>query len=147
MKLTALILLFCSVAGAQDYGAYGFSAEQERELREVVAVMQPTKYPALGIVMLPTSEFRIQKMQLARRGFMANNGSPMNIGRAFVIPGIQRIYIDAGLWDARRVFFRVLAHELGHIAATSTSEAEADNIAKPMINRLKEREQHEVGNR
>jgi hypothetical protein len=62
----------------------------------------------------------------------------MNMGRGFTLKGSRRIYMDGGAWDNQWGFFDVLAHELGHYAAQGTSEEEADHMAKPYRERLKQ---------
>jgi hypothetical protein len=122
---------------ANSYTVIGATPEQEALVRAQIQVMQPEVYP-LRVLFVPHWKY-METARIFRLHVPAGYTSAMFThlpSRSVFIDGDRYVSDDSlGYW---------LAHELGHVAANSTSESDADRAAREYRKRRKDAHKPDV---
>jgi hypothetical protein len=115
---------------ANSYTVLGATAEQEALLRAQIRVMQPDVYP-LRVLFVPHWKY-IDTARTFRLHVPAGYTSAMLTH----LPS-RSVFIDSDRYVSDDSLGYWVAHELGHLAANSASESDADKAAREYRKRLK----------
>jgi hypothetical protein len=122
---------------ANSYAVIGATPKQEALVRAHIQVMQPDVYP-LRVLFVPHWKY-IETARIFRLHVPAGYTSAMFThlpSRSVFIDGDRYVSDDSlGYW---------LAHELGHLAANSASESDANKAARDYRKRLKDASKPDV---
>jgi len=122
---------------ANSYAVIGATPKQEALVRAHIQVMQPDVYP-LRVLFVPHWKY-IETARIFRLHVPAGYTSAMFThlpSRSVFIGGDRYVSDDSlGYW---------LAHELGHLAANSASESDANKAARDYRKRLKDASKPDV---
>jgi hypothetical protein len=116
---------------ANSYAVLGASTEQEALVREQIRVMQPEVYP-LRVLFVPH-----WKYMDAVRAFHLHLPTGYT-SKLFTHLSSRSVFIDRDRYVSDDSLGYWMAHELGHLAANSASESDADKAAREYRKRLKE---------
>ena len=116
---------------ANSYTVLGATAEQEALVRVQIRVMQPDVYP-LRVLFVPHWKY-IDTARTFRLHVPAGYTSAM-----FTHLPSRSVFIDSDRYMSDDSLGYWVAHELGHLAANSASESEADKAAREYRKRLKD---------
>lgn len=116
---------------AINYTVLGATPEQEALVRTRLRVMQPGVYP-LRVLFVPHWKY-IDTARIFRLHVPAGYTSAM-----FTHLPSRSVFIDSDRFVSDDSLGYWLAHELGHLAANSASENEADKAAREYRKRLKD---------
>jgi hypothetical protein len=114
-----------------SYTVLGATAQQEALVRAQVCVMQPEVLP-LRIIFVPHWKY-IDTTRTFRLHVPARYTSSM-----FAHLPSRTVFIDSDRYVSDDSLGYWLAHELGHLAANSASESDADKAAREFRKRLKD---------
>jgi hypothetical protein len=116
---------------ANSYTVLGATAEQEALVRTQIRVMQPGVYP-LRVLLVPHWKY-IDTARIFHLHVPAGYTSAM-----FTHLPSRSVFIDSDRYVSDDSLGYWLAHELGHLAANSASENDADKAARDYRKRLKD---------
>jgi hypothetical protein len=116
---------------ANNYAVLGATPEQEALVRAQIRVMQPDVYP-LRVLFVPHWKY----MDTART-FRLHVPSGYTSAMFTHLPS-RSVFIDSDRYVSSDSLGYWLAHELGHLAANSASESDADKAAREYRKRLKQ---------
>jgi hypothetical protein len=116
---------------ANNYAVLGATPEQEALARAQIRVMQPDVYP-LRVLFVPHWKY----MDTART-FRLHVPSGYTSFMFTHLPS-RSVFIDSDRYVSNDSLGYWLAHELGHLAANSASESDADKAAREYRKRLKQ---------
>ena len=116
---------------ANSYTVIGATAEQEALVRAQIRVMQPEVYP-LRVLFVPHWKY-IDTARAFRLHVPAGYTSAM-----FTHLPSRSVFIDSDRYVSDDSLGFWVAHELGHLAANSASENDADKAAREYRKRLKD---------
>ncbi len=122
---------------ANSYAVLGASPEQEALVRAQIRVMQPEVYP-LRVLFVSHWKY-IDTTRIFRLHVPAGYTSAM-----FTHLPSRSVFIDSGRYVSDDSLGYWLAHELGHLAANSASENDADKAAREYRKRLKDARKPDV---
>jgi hypothetical protein len=122
---------------ANSYAVLGATPEQEALVRAQIRVMQPDVYP-LRVLFVPHWKY-IDTARAFRLHVPAGYTSAM-----FTHLPSRSVFIDSDRYVSDDSLGYWLAHELGHLAANSVSESEADKAAREYRKRLKDARKPDV---
>jgi hypothetical protein len=114
-----------------SYTVLGATSEQEHLVRAQIRIMQAEVYP-LRVLFVPHWKY-IDTARIFRLHVPAGYTSAM-----FTHLPSRSVFIDADRYVSNDSLGYWLAHELGHMAANSTSERDADKAAREYRKRLKQ---------
>jgi hypothetical protein len=120
-----------------SYTVLGATAQQEALVRAQMRVMQPEVLP-LRIMFLPHWKY-IDTTRTFRLHVPAGYTSAM-----FTHLPSRSVFIDSDRYVSDDSLGYWLAHELGHLAANSASESDADKAAREFRKRLKDARKPDV---
>jgi hypothetical protein len=115
---------------ANSYTVLGATPEQEALVRAQIRVMQPDVYP-LRVLFVPHWKY-IDTARTFRLHVPAGYTSAM-----FTHLPSRSVFIDSDRYVSDDSLGYWVAHELGHLAANSASESDADKAAREYRKRLK----------
>jgi len=115
---------------ASSYTVLGATPEQEALVRAQIRVMQPDVYP-LRVLFVPHWKY-IDTARTFRLHVPAGYTSAM-----FTHLPSRSVFIDSDRYVSDDSLGYWVAHELGHLAAKSASESDADKAAREYRKRLK----------
>jgi len=115
---------------ANSYTVLGATAKQEALVRAQIRVMQPDVYP-LRVLFVPHWNY-IDTTRTFRLHVPAGYTSAM-----FTHLPSRSVFIDSDRSVSDDSLGYWVAHELGHLAANSASEADADKVAREYRKRLR----------
>jgi hypothetical protein len=115
---------------ANSYTVLGATPEQEALVRAQIRVMQPDVYP-LRVLFVPHWKY-IDTARTFRLHVPAGYTSAM-----FTHLPSRSVFMDSDRYVSDDSLGYWVAHELGHLAANSTSESDADKAAREYRKRLK----------
>jgi len=116
---------------ANSYAVLGGTPEQEALVRSHIRVMQPVVYP-LRVLFVPHWKY-IDAARIFRLHVPAGYTSAM-----FTHLPSRSVFIDRDRYASDDSLGYWVAHELGHLAANSASESDADKAARQYRKRLKD---------
>ena|ERR1700674_2564958 len=116
---------------ANSYAVLGATPEQEALVRSHIRVMQPVVYP-LRVLFVPHWKY-IDAARIFRLHVPAGYTSAM-----FTHLPSRSVFIDRDRYASDDSLGYWVAHELGHLAANSASESDADKAARQYRKRLKD---------
>jgi hypothetical protein len=116
---------------ANNYAVLGATPEQEALVRAQIRVMQLDVYP-LRVLFVPHWKY----MDTART-FRLHVPSGYTSAMFTHLPS-RSVFIDSDRYVSNDSLGYWLAHELGHLAANSASESDADKAAREYRKRLKQ---------
>jgi len=116
---------------ANTYTVLGATLEQETLVRDQIRVMQPEVYP-LRVLFVPHWKY-MDTARIFRLHVPAGYTSAM-----FTHLPSRSVFIDSDRYVSDDSLGYWVAHELGHLAANSASEREADKAAREYRKRLKD---------
>jgi hypothetical protein len=116
---------------ANSYTVIGATPEEEALVRAQIQVMQPEVYP-LRVLFVPHWKY-METARIFRLHVPAGYTSAM-----FTHLPSRSVFIDRDRYVSDDSLGYWLAHELGHLAANSTSESDADKAAREYRKRLKD---------
>ena len=116
---------------ANSYTVIGASPEQEALVRARIQGMQPEVYP-LRVLFVPHGKY-VETARIFRLHVPAGYTSAM-----FTHLPSRSVFIDSDRYVSADSLGYWLAHELGHLAANSASENDADKAAHEYRKRFKE---------
>ncbi len=122
---------------ANSYAVLGATPEQEALVRAQIRVMQPDVYP-LRVLFVPHWKY-IYTARTFRLQVPAGYTSAM-----FTHLPSRSVFIDSDRYVSDDSLGYWVAHELGHLAANSVSESDADKAAREYRKRLKDARKREV---
>ena len=114
-----------------SYVVIGATPEQETLVRAQIQVMQPAVYP-LRVLFVPHWKY-METARIFRLHVPAGYTSAM-----FTHLPSRSVFIDSDRYVSDDSLGYWVAHELGHLAANSTRESDADKAAGEYRNRLKD---------
>jgi hypothetical protein len=115
---------------ANNYAVLGATLEQEALVRAQIRVMQPDVYP-LRVLFVPHWKY-IDTARTFRLRVPTGYTSAM-----FTHLPSRSVFIDSDRYVSDDSLGYWVAHELGHLAANSASESDANKAARNYRNRLK----------
>src|SRR6266852_7736880 len=115
---------------ANSYADLGATSEQDALVRAQIRVMQPDGYP-LRVLFVPHWKY-IDTARTFHLHVPAGYTSAM-----FTHLPSRSVFIDSDRYVSDDSLGYWLAHELGHLAANSASESDADKAAREYRKRLK----------
>ena len=118
-------------ASATSYAVIGATPEQEALVRAQIRVMQPNIYP-LRVLFVPHWKY-METARVFRLHVPAGYTSAM-----FTHLPSRSVFIDSDRYVSDDSLGYWLAHELGHLAANSTRESDADKAAREYRKRRKD---------
>jgi hypothetical protein len=129
----ALLIPKATVAGtsANNYTVLGATPQQEGLVRAQIMVMQPGVYP-LRIIFA-----QHWKYLETTRTFLLHVPAGYTSAMFSHLPS-RTVFIDADRYVSDDSLGYWLAHELGHLAANSASESDADKAAREYRKRLQD---------
>lgn len=116
---------------APSYTVQGATPRQEALLHSQIQAMQPN-VPPQRIIFVPH-----WKYLYAAKEFRLHVPTGMS-SKMFTHLGSRSVFIDDDHYGGDESLGYWMAHELGHLAANSTDENDAEKAAKPYRKRLKE---------
>jgi hypothetical protein len=116
---------------ANSYTVIGATPKQEALVRAQIQVMQPNVYP-LRVLFVPHWKY-IETARIFRLHVPAGYTSAM-----FTHLASRSVFIDSDRYVSDDSLGYWVAHELGHLAANSTRENDADKAAGEYRKRLKD---------
>jgi len=116
---------------ATSYTVIGATPKQEALVRAQIQVMQPDVYP-LRVLFVPHWKY-METARIFRLHVPAGYTSAM-----FTHLPSRSVFIDSDRYVSDDSLGYWVAHELGHLAANSTRESDADKAAGEYRNRLKD---------
>jgi hypothetical protein len=119
------------VPSANSYSVLGATPEQESLVRAQIRVMQPDVYP-LRVLFVPHWKY-VEATRAFRLHVPAGYTSAM-----FTHLASRSVFIDSDRYVSDDSLGYWVAHELGHLAANSASENDADKAAREYRKRLKD---------
>jgi hypothetical protein len=122
---------------ASGYAVIGATPEQEALVRAQIRVMQPGVYP-LRVLFVPHWKY-LDTARTFRLRVPAGYTSAM-----FTHLPSRSVFIDSDRYVSDDSLGYWVAHELGHLAANSASESEADKAAREYRKRLKDAHKRDV---
>jgi len=122
---------------ANSYTVLGATPEQEALVRAQIRVMQPDVYP-LRVLFVPHWKY-IDTARTFRLHVPAGYTSAM-----FTHLPSRSVFIDSDRYVSDDSLGYWVAHELGHLAANSASESDADKAAREYRKRLKDARKPDV---
>jgi len=114
-----------------SYAVLGATSEQEALVRAQIRIMQPDVYP-LRVLFVPHWKY-IDTARLFRLHLPAGYTSAM-----FTHLPSRSVFIDSDRYVSDDSLGYWVAHELGHLAANSANESDADKVAREYRKRLKQ---------
>ena len=118
------------VPTANGYAVLGATPEQEALVRAQIRVMQPEVYP-LRVLFVPHWKY-VEATRVFRLHVPAGYTSAM-----FTHLASRSVFIDSDRYVSDDSLGYWVAHELGHLAANSARESDADKAAREYRKRLK----------
>jgi len=115
---------------ANSYSVLGATPEQETLVRAQIRVMQPSVYP-LRVLFVPHWKY-IDTARTFRLHVPAGYSSAM-----FTHLPSRSVFIDSDRYVSDDSLGYWVAHELGHLAANSVRESDADETAREYRKRLR----------
>jgi hypothetical protein len=125
------------IPSANNYTVLGATPDQEALVRGQIRVMQPEVYP-LRVLFVPHWKY-IDTTRIFRLHVPAGYTSAM-----FTHLPSRSVFIDADRYVSNDSLGYWMAHELGHLAANSASESDADKAAREYRKRLKDARKPDV---
>jgi hypothetical protein len=125
------------VPSANSYTVLGATPDQEALVRGQICVMQPEVYP-LRVLFVPHWKY-IDTTRIFLLHVPAGYTSAM-----FTHLPSRSVFIDADRYVSNDSLGYWMAHELGHLAANSASESDADKAARQYRKRLKDARKPDV---
>jgi hypothetical protein len=116
---------------ASSYTVLGATPQQEALVRAQIRIMQPVVYP-LRVLFVPHWKY-IDTTRIFRLKVPAGYTSAL-----FTHLLSRSVFIDSDRYVTDDSLGYWVAHELGHLAANSTSESDADKAAREYRKRLKD---------
>ena len=116
---------------ASGYSVIGATPEQEALVRAQIRTMQPDVYP-LRVIFVPHWKY-IDTARVFRLHVPTGYTSAM-----FTHLPSRSVFIDSDRYVSDDSLGYWIAHELGHLAASSASESAADKAAREYRKRLKD---------
>jgi len=116
---------------ANGYSVIGATPKQEALVRAQIRSMQPDAYP-LRVLFLPHWKY-VETARTFRLHVPAGYSSAM-----FTHVPSRSVFIDGDRYVSDDSLGYWVAHELGHLAANSTSESAAEKAAREYRKRLKD---------
>jgi len=116
---------------ATSYTVIGATPKQEALVRAQIQVMQPDVYP-LRVLFVPHWKY-METARIFRLHVPAGYTSAM-----FTHLPSRSVFIDSDRYVSDDSLGYWVAHELGHLAANSTRESDADKAAREYRKRLKD---------
>ena len=118
-------------SSANSYSVLGATPEQETLVRAQIRVMQPSVYP-LRVLFVPHRKY-VDTARTFRLHVPAGYTSAM-----FTHLPSRSVFIDSDRYVSDDSLGYWVAHELGHLAANSASESDADKAARDYRKHLKD---------
>ena len=118
------------VTGGSSYTVLGATQQQEELVRTQIQVMQPNVYPQ-RIIFVPHWKY-VETARIFQLHVPTGYTSTM-----FTHLASRSVFIDRDRYVSNDSLGYWLAHELGHLAAHSASESDADKAARELRMRLK----------
>jgi hypothetical protein len=116
---------------SNSYAVVGATAQQEALVRTQIRIMQPEIFP-LRVVFVPHWKYLV-----AAKAFLLH--VPAGYTSAmFTHLASRTVFIDSDRYVSDESLGYWVAHELGHLAANSASEGDADRAARQLRKRLKD---------
>jgi hypothetical protein len=122
---------------ANSYTVLGATPEQEALVRAQIRTMQPDVYP-LRVLFVPHRKY-IDTARTFHLHVPAGYTSAM-----FTHLPSRSVFIDSDRYVSEDSLGYWVAHELGHLAANSASESDADKAAREYRKRLKDARKPDV---
>jgi hypothetical protein len=116
---------------ANSFTVLGATPEQEVLVRAQIRVMRPDVFP-LRVLFVPHWKY-LDTARIFRLHVPAGYASAM-----FTHLPSRSVFIDSDRYVSDDSFGYWIAHELGHLAANSASESDADKAAREYRKRLKD---------
>ena len=126
-----------SELSANNYVVLGATAEQEALVRAQVRIMQPGVYP-LRVLFVPHWKY-VDTARIFQLHVPAGFTSAM-----FTHLPSRSVFIDSDRYVSDDSLGYWLAHELGHLAANSASESDANKAARDYRRRLKDAHKQDI---
>jgi hypothetical protein len=120
-----------------NYVVLGATAEQEALVRAQVRIMQPGVYP-LRVLFVPHWKY-VDTARIFQLHVPAGFTSAM-----FTHLPSRSVFIDSDRYVSDDSLGYWLAHELGHLAANSASESDANKAARDYRKRLKDAHKRDI---
>lgn len=118
-------------SSANSYAVLGATPQQETLVRAQIRLMQPEVFP-LRILFVPHWKY-VDAARIFRLHVPAGYTSAM-----FTHLPSRSVFIDSDRYVSDDSLGYWVAHELGHLAANSTKEADAENFAREYRKHLKQ---------
>jgi hypothetical protein len=125
-----LVKTEASVTGGSGYTVLGATPQQEELVRTQIQVMQPEVLP-LRIIFVPHWKY-VETARIFQLHVPAGFTSAM-----FTHLASRSVFVDGDRYVSDESLGYWLAHELGHLAAHSAGESDADKAARELRMRLK----------
>jgi hypothetical protein len=122
---------------ADSYTVLGATPQQEALIRSQIQTMQPAVLP-LRVVFVPHWKY-VDNTRVFRLHVPAGYTSAL-----FTHLPSRTVFIDSDRYVSDDSLGYWLAHELGHLAANSPSESDADKVAREYRKRLKKAPQRNL---
>jgi len=132
-----LLIREATGASANSYTVLGAKPQQEELVRAQILVMQPGVYP-LRIIFVPHWKY-VDTTKTFHLHVPTGYTSAM-----FTHLASRSVFIDNDRYGSDDSLGYWLAHELGHLAANSPSESDADRAARDYRKRLKDARKHNL---
>ena len=128
-----LVVTEATVAGASanSYTVLGATAQQEELVRSQIRVMQPEVFP-LRIIFVPHWKYVV-----TAKTFLLHVPTGYTSAMFSHLPS-RTVFVDSDRYVSDDSLGYWMAHELGHLAANSVSESDADKAARQLRKRLKD---------
>ncbi len=116
---------------ANSYTVLGATSQQEELVRSQIRVMQPEIFP-LRIIFVPHWKYVV-----TAKAFLLHVPTGYTSAMFSHLPS-RTVFVDSDRYVSDDSLGYWMAHELGHLAANTVSESDADKAARQLRKRLKD---------